>query len=326
MRPLDDNLVGYLLDALDEDTRREVDVYLKTHPSARQKLDRLRLALSPLAADREPEEPPPGLVQATLALVDSERNRALPKAPQLARRQAGATSWWRRSELIAASILALVLLGVGSVWIYQSRQQAQIVECQENLEKFYRALVLYSERRSDGAFPRIETTGPRSAAGAFVPILADAGVLPEGVNLTCPSSGQRSAPLQPGQLARLEEAYKQGRADYTELLKELAGSYAYSLGYRDAAGLHGLRRIDDLGHLPILADQPPFTGRGSGGEGNSRNHGSRGQNVLFIDGSVRFVTARTVGPDDDIYLNDHHRVLAGVHSGDSVLGAFDASP
>ena len=42
MHPMDDNLVGYLLDALNEETWRETDVYLRTHPEARGKLTRLR--------------------------------------------------------------------------------------------------------------------------------------------------------------------------------------------------------------------------------------------------------------------------------------------
>src|SRR5262249_39151708 len=78
MHPMDDNLVGYLLDALDADTRRAVEDHLRTHPEARARLDRLRRLLEPLEADREPPAPPPHLVQATLARVAEARGRPLP--------------------------------------------------------------------------------------------------------------------------------------------------------------------------------------------------------------------------------------------------------
>ena len=52
MHPLDDNLVGYLLNALDDDSRRSVEVYLPPTPQ-RRKLARLQELLAPLAADRD---------------------------------------------------------------------------------------------------------------------------------------------------------------------------------------------------------------------------------------------------------------------------------
>ena len=106
----------------------------------------------------------------------------------------------------------------------------------------------------------------------------------------------------------------------------MAGCYAYSLGYRGAAGLHGLRRgAGDL--MPILADCPPFHEGAAGGAGNSLSHGGGGQNVLTIGGSVRYCTSRGVGLDgDDIYLNRNQRILAGLSAADTVLAVSDAVP
>src|SRR5437899_9172807 len=78
MNPMDDNLVGYLLGALDGDTHRAVDDYLRSDPDACRKLDRLRRALEPLEADRDDVAPPPGLAVRTLARVAELR---LPPAP-----------------------------------------------------------------------------------------------------------------------------------------------------------------------------------------------------------------------------------------------------
>ena len=66
---MDENLIGYLLDALDPETQREVEAYLREHPDGRDRLEHLRRALEPLEADREPAEPRPGLVVRTIGLV-----------------------------------------------------------------------------------------------------------------------------------------------------------------------------------------------------------------------------------------------------------------
>src|SRR5262249_40315229 len=67
MHPMDDQLVGYLLNALDEDARRQVETYLHASPDARRKLESLRTALSPLESDRAHPAPPAGLAERTVA-------------------------------------------------------------------------------------------------------------------------------------------------------------------------------------------------------------------------------------------------------------------
>jgi hypothetical protein len=237
----------------------------------------------------------------------------------------GSSSWWRRTDVLAAAASLLLALGIGAAWLVSARQRSDIVACQENLHRFHGALVAYSEMRPDRAFPRVEAEGPRAVAGIFVPLLADGGVLGGDVSVSCPARGRRPAPAAPGQVRQLEELYSTDRAGYTRAVKDVAGCYAYSLGYRDEGGLHGLRR--DAGDLlPIMADCPPFH-NAANGEGNSLNHGGGGQNVLTIGGSVRFCASRRVGVEgDDIYLNRQERVLAGLYPTDTVLAVSDAAP
>ena len=69
----------------------------------------------------------------------------------------------------------------------------------------------------------------------------------------------------------------------------------------------------------MLADQPNHEGLRIN-EGNSLNHGGRGQNVLFGDGSVKWYRTRQVSlADPDLYLNNEHKAQPGLHEGDSVL-------
>jgi hypothetical protein len=218
---------------------------------------------------------------------------------------------------------------MGAVWLGKSSRQAQVAGCQENLRELHGSLTQYSMQRQDGALPRIEQKGPRSYAGMFVPILAQAGVLTEKVRLLCPACGGDLTPpsTDPNQLRLLEEWYETDRPRFEQAIASLAGSYAYSLGYRDEHGLHGLQIDAGMDRMPIMADCPPFDGKSASEKGNSKNHGCRGQNVLFVSGAVEFITTRTLGSgEDDIYLNQERLILAGVHQNDTVLGASDASP
>ena len=318
LTPLDDNLVGYLLGVLDEPARRETEAQLLTNPEARRKLDLLRRALAPLESSRDDAEPSAGLAERTLAFVARHHEAKLPPAPSIPVGQAGARGWWRRADVLAASVLLFILLGVAAGWLMNSRHRADIIACQDNMRRLHAALMQYADQREDGLFPRVEAQGPRAFAGIFIPVLADAGLLTGDVSITCPASDKRTPPPEPGQLRRLEEWFLNDRPRFEKAVADLAGSYAYALGYRDRAGLHGLHRGEGMDRMPILADCSPYMNTGADGGGNSCEHAGKGQNVLSVDGAVRFITSRFVA-GDDIYLNDDRLISFGVHDRDSVL-------
>lgn len=58
-------LVGYLLNALEEEEVRAVEEMLAVDEAARRQLDLLRFALLPLGRDTQHEEPPSGLAVRT---------------------------------------------------------------------------------------------------------------------------------------------------------------------------------------------------------------------------------------------------------------------
>jgi hypothetical protein len=326
MHPMDSNLVGYLLGALDDETYQAVEGYLRTHPEARRKLDRLRRIVAPLELDRAAPEPPSHLVAATLTRV-AEKRSPLPPAPRVPRSQLLGRDWWRRADVLAAAAVLLIAVGVGISWLAGGWQRSSMIACQENLHKFHRALAAYSEQRPDGAFPQVKDEGALSFAGAFVPALADAGVLPRDISLSCPAEGSCPPSLEPGQIERLVQLYHHDRERYAQVVRATTGYYAYSLGYRDGRGLCGLNR-DSGGTHPIMADRPPFPAQGTAQPGNSLAHGGNGQFILFTDGSARYVTSRVLGGSDgdDIYVNINYRVRAGAHSRDAVLASGDGQP
>src|SRR5262249_3608133 len=116
-------------------------------------------------------------------------------------------------------------------------------------------------------------------------------------------------------------------------IASMLGCYAYSLGYvQDSADgskhLFGLSR--DIGEeqewVPLLADRPPFAPGETQSAANSPNHGGRGQNVVFVDGRGKFLPVRRLGVGDDIYMNHHGHIAAGITRADAVLGCGWASP
>src|SRR5262245_49917436 len=180
------DLIGYLLHTLDPATHQQVEAELQSNPEARRQLERARQALEPLELLRDDAEPPPGLVIDTLARVAEHRARPLPQAPRERARVAGNASWWRRPDALVA---ALILVAVGMLVIpslLRVWHQQQVAACANNLRQFHQALVLYSDQQPGQAFPRVEMEGPRGVAGVFVPILHDAGVLPQELKFACP--------------------------------------------------------------------------------------------------------------------------------------------
>jgi prepilin-type processing-associated H-X9-DG protein len=318
---MEDNLVGYVLDCLDDRTRREVEAYLLTSPAARQHVARLRQALQPLAADMEADSPPPGLVVRTLIKVAEHicAENEMPRAPTLTFEAPVIRRWWRRLDVLVAACLLLTLGGALLPALLHLRSSSAVVLCQNNLRQFFWALQAYGDQHPEHSYPDIEKLPePRNVAGMVVPILADAGVLPDTASIRCPGNGEHLAcPLKLAELAAMDGAEFQKHAPL------LSHSYAYSLGYRDEAGYHCPGPNPQLPNslVPIMGDRAPAEDASC----NSANHGGTGQNILYADGHVYFRVSRTLA-GDDLYLNAVNQVAAGLGANDAVLGASAARP
>jgi hypothetical protein len=318
---MDENLAGYLLKALDDDAQRQVESALHEQPELRSRLELLERALSPLAADGETPEPPPGLFLSTLARIAEYHCRKLPDAPPPPRSQSlpSSRSWLRRPDVLVAALLLIVLGGIGSsALVHLWRDHYGRTACRENLARIWMGLRVYCDQH-DKNFPLVEERGPHGVAGIFVPILSDSGVLSPEVSVTCPA--QEAIAPEHLSVREMEKLYDQNPNAFRQQARRLAGGYAYSLGYVDAAGFHGLR-CDSGDHLPIIADRLE-----SLMQRNSANHGGEGQNVLYLGGHAEWHTNRNAGINgDDIFVNWDNELRAGKALLDTVLGPGDASP
>jgi prepilin-type processing-associated H-X9-DG protein len=320
---MDENLVGYLLNALDPDARQQVEHDLDSDPEAGRRLELLRQALAPLAADRENIEPPPGLAGRTLARVADHAGRDLPHAPAPLRSRAVALGrpWWRRADVLVAASLLVFAAGLAIPGILELRYQHALVACQNNLRQFFTGLKSYSEQHQNN-FPNVANAAPapRNVAGLVVPILVSSGALPRDTSIRCPGDGvPELASLT------LDRVLTMSDEEFQREVNRLACCYAYSLGYRNGDGVTGPRfdPNEPNEELPLMSDRPPADPTA----GNSPNHGGRGQNVLYADGHVRFCTGRGVGfGGDDIFVNKANKVGAGLDARDAVLGCSRARP
>jgi prepilin-type processing-associated H-X9-DG protein len=320
MKQSNENLLGYLLNALDETSRREVEAYLAASAEAQGRLEFLRRALEPLAADQEETAPPGDLLYRTLGRVaEYACRRDLPRAPAPPRDQIITyRSPWRRAEVLVAASILIVALGTAVSGLVQLRHSSAFVECKDNLRVFYAALRPYHVEHKH--FPDVTAEAPHNVAGMMVPILVNAGVLDSAhVSVRCPGNGGASpCPVTYENTKDLSED------EFSKVAPRLMSWYAYSLGYFDQAGTyhapHLSGRVDS--HIPLMSDRPPF----GNDMGNSPNHGGTGQNVLFQDGHVAYLTTRSLGFDEDIFLNQAHEERAGRDVYDGCLGRSAARP
>jgi hypothetical protein len=204
--------------------------------------------------------------------------------------------------------------------IANSRYQARVSACQNNLRQLHVALREYSSRHGD-LFPFVPAEGNRAVAGVYAPILADCGLMPESGLLLCPDSAMAECADQ-YRIPTLEELDRAYGAQLAQLQRSMGGSYGYCLGYWDGVKLQAIR---DRGrdHFVIVADTPQL---GPGGV-SSENHGSHGQNVLFGGGAAKYLRGSLEEVSgDNIYLSIRGHVEAGRLPTDAVIGSSPASP
>lgn len=309
---MDENLVGYLLNSLDEPSHQQVEAYLAGNAAGRDKVQKLHRALEPLEADREQAKPPADLVYRTLARVAEVCSQGLPRAPVTIQAGGNARPLWRRVDVVAAAAILLLALGVGIPALFRLRDQSGNLECQDNLRIFYTGLKKYHDQHKQ--FPDVDAHRPHhNVAGMVVPMLIHAKVLAPDVSIRCPGNG----PGKPCPLT-LDQIKAMGPEEFKKHAASLASCYAYSLGYRDDLGYHApVMNAGMASRLPLMSDRPPYD---DDTLDNSPNHGKNGQNVLFQDGHVEFMTKRSLPFDDDIFKNRQGKRAAGDAEDDVVLG------
>ncbi|MGD9126517.1 MAG: hypothetical protein PVH19_03980, partial [Planctomycetia bacterium] len=229
---------------------------------------------------------------------------------------------WRWQDLVVAALVVGLVFVAFVPGLLNQREDARVLACQNNLRQLSGSLNDYSERNY-GLFPPIPKEGNLSVASAFGPILVGSEMLPNPQILLCPDSSlseQASTSDQPFTVPRPEEVARiDSPAELLQTQETMGGSYGYSLGYHQNGSYRPTKNL----HRPyfaVLSDSPGDAEQGS-------HHGGRGQNVLFEDGHVMFITkACAAGGRDNLFRNDADQIAAGLHPNDIVIAAGAVSP
>ncbi len=337
--PLQQQLLGHLLGALDDDEAKSVADRLKSDPQFRQELDRLQRQVAPLEAAREQFPVPPGLAERACAFVAAAIDQADPvpePEPRADDRpvprsksarmpmtpETNSPSWISRirwADVVMALSVFCVAAFLTIPAIQAARFNARKAACQDNLRQLGMAMNQYSDN-NQGYFPFVPPEGKLAAAGIYAPVLARDGYLTEPERLVCPDSPL--ADKDGFRIPPVEEIQAAGREELADLRRRMGGSYGYSLGHMEGERYSGTKNLG-RSSFALMADAP--------GLARSRlqtdNHGGKGQNVLFEDGSLRFVaTPKPNDLFDDFFRNDNGEIAAGLHRADSVIGSSATPP
>lgn len=309
-----EDILGYLFDALDAEEEARIERLIDEDPAFRQQVEELRRLTMPLAED-DCIEPPPGLAERTLKLVQSAS--VSPAAPYTREWSSDSRSTLRPLDFAVSACL----LGIAALLVFPAiasiRGDHARILCTNQLRQLGVSLAMYAHQEN-GQFPFIDADGPMSYAGAFAIQLKSRDLLPDEQVLVCPSANSSLV-----KVPSIDEYLSE--QDPTEKLinrrRYMSGSYGYALGFRQNGQHKGLTANSDM--RPVLSDRPPRQDEIQ--FSNSPNHRDHGQNVLCAGGSVRWIPCRVFGKDD-LFRNHACQVAAGVGPTDTVIGVSEAVP
>jgi len=347
------DLLGYLLGALDSAEHAEVEAALQADPRLAAECARLEQTIAPLSEDEAWIDPPPRLADRTTAFVEAYADQDDPlreRRPPLREIATGngddvpfaspaasalcasplsshedemrprSRRWSLADAVVAAGICAAAAMLIIPA-IANSRKQAAITHCQNNLRQLGHALVDYSYD-SDGHFPLVPASGNLGVAGIYAPILKEAGRLRNETLLLCPGSAVANE-ADTFAVPSTEEVQQQEGKQLLATQRSMGGSYGYAFGYEDEDGAYRANRNRSRPRFALLADSPSLHLKGR----QSANHGGCGQNVLFEDNHVEYLQRCCASEaSDNVFLSDRGYVEAGRHWNDAVVGNSWARP
>ncbi len=325
-----EQLLGYLLGALDAAESRQVEAELDKSPALRVEMARIQELLSRLGMDEEPEEfePPQGLAKRTCDFVAAHADEATVAQAALASpvrlspagppQGDGGRGYTFTDMLVACSVLltfgALLFPSINNM-----RLQAQRATCQYRLVQTGAALWEYAQLQPDHRYPWIPESGNFAVAGNVPFTVRNAGLAPDDRNFFCPSAEQQGCD-GPARMPCEVEVRSATGSKLRSYQKQMGGTFAYSMGY-----VHGGRLLASIlgarEDFALVADAP--------GDLTRPAHDGTGLNVLYEDGHIRFLPnlrLRGSGVGDDPFRNRKGYLGAGLDANDSALGASDAHP
>ena len=345
-QPSQEDLLGYVLGALDAQEERDLQTIIDANPEIEDELLELRHSMLPLEslAGGERGAPRPGLARRTcefIANIEREPQHSLaefsaidaidlgidpadlgPVAEQAALAPAVShsrfssftdrfvhTRSWSRVDMLAAVAMAAIFACILFPAISHSRFQSRVVACQQNLGEVGTAMLVYADLHQGQFFNPTDADITSNATSLVAPVLKTGGFIEDDAMFTC--AGRSDA--NPARIPTLQQLRNAKGEQLSSLRKRMGGDFGYSLGFVDGDRYHAPQN-NGSSHTVLIADMPSSSMPGR----SSANHGGNGQNCFFADGHVDFIPTPTIG-DDAIYENDLGIVGPGVSEQDNVI-------
>ncbi len=313
MRPLNNEqkqlLFDYAVGLTSEQESAEAKALITSNEEAAKIYSCLKATLTPLESI-ECEPCPDELVEGTIWRINNLATSGHLGLKQLLADEQQQTvtakaSFWRNlGELAAMAAAVLLIAGVLLPWFSYARQKSWQNRCQMQLGNIFQGLDYYVSDH-DGKPPMMATAagtpwwkvgeqGKENRSNTRGAWLLVKGKYVEPANFVCP--GKTHGRATPFDYCNMQ--------NYNDFPDRRYITYSVRIRCPNAPSTFGTE--------PIMADSNPiFDSLEANNSGefklrltkrlfsiNSDNHNSRGQNVLFGDGSVKF-TGRRIGTDDD---------------------------
>ena len=352
-QPSQEDLLGYVLGALDAQEHRDLQQLIDDNPEIEEQLLAIKSSLVPLDCLDAPSFRP-GLARRTCELVAGlqtqqrnaaeaqstgypSSNRPLVESILAESNASNASSVgtivpasmkesgylertspprsWSFMDCVVGVAICAVLAGIVLPALSYSKHQSAKVACQDNMQSLGRAFMTYSET-NDGRFIDIPCSGNMNVCGSYAPILKNAGLIDSDDIFAC-AGVQSEKPVFIPSVDQIESSCGQRLAYYKQIM---GGHYGYTAGHMENNKHCGPTNLG-RSYVLLLSDKPSRTLEGR----RSKNHGGYGQNCLFEDGRVEFVRGHAYG-EDPIFVNERGIVAPGCHEGDNVIAPSYLSP
>ena len=347
--PSQEDLLGYVLGALDAQQHREVQQLIDNDPDLEEQLLEIRNSLLPLDLIDAPAGPPVGLARRACEMVAGYQKQEPGADDAFANRPVGLSpaggslppadgslsplepdsvpvlgasdtlfpsSGWSRSDLLVGVAAIAILVGILLPAVSYSRHHSRVVACQENMMHLGRAFLAYSEMNPEGRFVEIPGNGNLGVSGCYAVLLKEAGLIENDEKVSC-AGVPKDKPVVIPSRERIENASGDTLKRFQQ---SMGGDYGYTLGYMEN-NRYQAPRYEGQANMVLLADRPSRSLPGR----QSANHGGQGQNCLFSDGHVEFVQGIAYG-EDQIYENDYGWIAVGTNASDSVIAPSNLRP
>ncbi len=314
---IEDNIIPYILGTLSDSEVASFEATLSTDAELAKKVDAARRTLAPLDAWTAPA-PPTTLVDNILIQAATttplEFVAASASMSPTDAQSAGRPGRFRLTELIAAAAVIALMVSLAIPGVRNVRSNQLQTACKVNMAGFGEGILMYAEE-NDGSLPNV---GPSPNSNwlsdpnrrHLLPAVRHRLVLPK--HLICPAAD--------------------GTIDEKATMKNIEAFLRRTdLPFWAVPNANGpVPKISIRINVPLAADANPLFQEGRfrrGANGtltpNSHTHGGKGQNILFNDGSTRFIKTPILDQNDDnIWTANDIDEYQGTEAQQSATDAF----